>query len=520
MKKAPFWAGVRMRRTLAAADPDAPPRLVSLPASWDDSAASALAALAGGGGPVRLAAAAEAWIGQIAERAAAAGLDRTLSDRLRRLLLARRGAPDAGLWQGRAAGEPGFVLNLAAFHEPGLGFAVAGFAEAVETAVLALGLARPDVRRIAVRIADLAGLLSALGLDYQSAPARALAVAIAALLRGRADAASAHLFQLAAGAGRSPGFSPSRLPPALSCPGSCAAGSSVVPGLAEAASAALAEAAAAPALAHSATTAVAPAGPAEALLGVETAGIAPAFAPLRPEGGLTRTARTWLAARGISPEAALARTLGGETVFPAAPPAAASAIQDAVTPWLHEVTPLALAAPPAPLSKEGLPARARGYTQKVSIAGHRLYLRTGEYEDGRLGEIAIALNKEGPAVRSLTDAFAAAVSLGLQHGVPLAEFVEAFLGTRFAPAGPVDGDPAVPRATSPIDYVFRNLATSYLGRQDLPAAEAEEPGESAAALSLAAPLLPLDLPSRMASPGASRMASPGARRRALRLVAK
>ncbi|MGH7083800.1 MAG: TSCPD domain-containing protein, partial [Acetobacteraceae bacterium] len=155
------------------------------------------------------------------------------------------------------------------------------------------------------------------------------------------------------------------------------------------------------------------------------------------------------------------------------------------------------------------PARARGYTQKVSIAGHRLYLRTGEYADGRLGEIAIALSKEGPAARSLADAFAAAVSLGLQHGVPLAEFVEAFLGTRFGPAGPVDGDPSVPRATSPIDYVFRNLATSYLGRHDLPAPAAEEPGESAAV----PPLLPLDLP---ASPGAS----PGARRRALRLVAK
>ncbi|MGH7102138.1 MAG: TSCPD domain-containing protein, partial [Acetobacteraceae bacterium] len=431
MKNAPFWAGVRMRRTVAGADPDSPQRLVGLPASWEDTAASALAALAGGAGPVRLAAAAEAWIHPLGERAAASGLGNALADRLRRLILARRGAPDAGLWQGRpdmvtrvAGRHPvagrlpvagsGFVLNLAAFHDPGLGFAVQSFGEAVESAVLALGLADPGLatsgaQRIAVRIADFAGLLSALGLDYQGAEARALGAAIAALTRGRADATSAKLFQRTGGVGGTSGFAPSPLPPRLACPGP-----TVVPGLADAAAAALAEASAAPALAHAATTALAPAGPAETLLGVETAGIAPAFGPLRPEGGLTRAARTWLAARGINPEAALARTLAGEEVFPSVPPAAVSAMQEAVAAYLHDVTPVALAGPPARLGKESLPARARGYTHKVSIAGHRLYLRTGEYADGRLGEIAIALNKEGPAARSLTDAFAAAVSLGLQ----------------------------------------------------------------------------------------------------------
>ncbi|HUA76184.1 MAG TPA: TSCPD domain-containing protein, partial [Acetobacteraceae bacterium] len=209
MKIPPSWQGVRMRRTLAGTDPDAQRHLVTLPSSWDEAAASALALLTGGTGPVRLAFAAESWIRPLAHRAAAAGIALPLADRLHALLLTRRGAPDAGIWTGieaeigaeiwagtrrnRPEPVPGFVLNLAAFHEPGTGFAVAAFAEAVETAVLALALARPEAARIAVRIADLAGLLAALGLDYESAEARDVAAAIAALLRGRADTASASL---------------------------------------------------------------------------------------------------------------------------------------------------------------------------------------------------------------------------------------------------------------------------------------------------------------------------------------
>lgn len=486
-----------MRRTLAASDPDASPRLVSLPASWEDEAASALVGLAGGVGPVRLVDAAERFIRPIAARAKAIGLVVPLAERLRELLLRRRGAPDAAIWQGREEAA-GFILNLAAFHDPGTGFAVADFAAAVETAVCTLTLARPEATRIAVRIADFSALLAALGLAYDSPAARNLGAAIAALLRGQADAASAQLAAL-----RGSGFPPPvcRLPPP----------EAPLPGLTEVAAAALRAAEAAPRLAHIATTALGPAGFTEALLGVETASVAPLFSPLRPEGGLTRTARAFLAARGISAEAALVRALAGDALFPVVPPAAALAMQDQFEAYLHEVAPLASAAPPPalPHEKEALPARARGYTQKVSIAGHRLYLRTGEYADGRLGEIAIALNKAGPAVRGLMDAFAASVSLGLQHGVPLEEFAEAFLSTRFGPAGPVEGDPAVPRATSMIDYVFRNLATSYLGRHDLPAAEAEDPPEFAATTP---PLLPLDLP---ATP-----ASPGARRRALRLVSR
>ena len=105
----------------------------------------------------------------------------------------------------------------------------------------------------------------------------------------------------------------------------------------------------------------------------------------------------------------------------------------------------------------------KGYTQKATVGGHKVYLRTGEYEDGSLGEIFIDMHKEGAAFRSLMNNFAIAVSLGLQYGVPLEEYVEAFTFTRFEPAGLVQGNDRIKNATSILDYVFRELAVSYLG---------------------------------------------------------
>ncbi|HEY1680887.1 MAG TPA: LAGLIDADG family homing endonuclease [Candidatus Tumulicola sp.] len=114
-----------------------------------------------------------------------------------------------------------------------------------------------------------------------------------------------------------------------------------------------------------------------------------------------------------------------------------------------------------------MPERRSGYTQKAIIGGHKVYLRTGEYEGGQLGEIFIDMHKEGAAFRSLMNNFAIAISLGLQHGVPLEEFVEAFTFTRFEPNGPVTGHDHIKMATSLLDYIFRELAVSYLGRYDL-----------------------------------------------------
>ncbi|RMG96315.1 MAG: vitamin B12-dependent ribonucleotide reductase [Deltaproteobacteria bacterium] len=114
-----------------------------------------------------------------------------------------------------------------------------------------------------------------------------------------------------------------------------------------------------------------------------------------------------------------------------------------------------------------MPDRRGGYTQKAVIGGHKVYIHTGEYEDGSLGEIFIDMHKEGAAFRSLMNSFAIAVSLGLQYGVPLEEFVDAFTFTRFEPNGPVAGHKYIKMCTSIVDYIFRELAVSYLGRQDL-----------------------------------------------------
>ena len=124
--------------------------------------------------------------------------------------------------------------------------------------------------------------------------------------------------------------------------------------------------------------------------------------------------------------------------------------------------------------RKRLPGRRKGYTQKAAVGGHKVYLRTGEYDDGSLGEIFIDMHKEGAAFRSLMNNFAIAISIGLQYGVPLDEFVEAFTFTRFEPQGIVEGNDAIKMATSILDYVFREIAVSYLGRDDLAHVEPDD----------------------------------------------
>jgi ribonucleoside-diphosphate reductase alpha chain len=121
----------------------------------------------------------------------------------------------------------------------------------------------------------------------------------------------------------------------------------------------------------------------------------------------------------------------------------------------------------AKAARTRLPNRRKGYTQKAIVGGHKVYLRTGEYDDGRLAEIFIDMHKEGSAFRSLMNNFAIAISLGLQYGVPLEEYVEAFTFARFEPSGIVEGNDTIKMATSILDYIFRELAISYLGRSDL-----------------------------------------------------
>jgi ribonucleoside-diphosphate reductase alpha chain len=125
-------------------------------------------------------------------------------------------------------------------------------------------------------------------------------------------------------------------------------------------------------------------------------------------------------------------------------------------------------------ARRRLPARRRGYTQKAVVGGHKVYLRTGEFDDGSIGEIFLDMHKEGSAFRAMMDSFAIAISMGLQHGVPLEEFVDAFTFTRFEPSGMVEGNEAIKMSTSILDYIFRELAVSYLGRSDLAHVEPDD----------------------------------------------
>jgi len=115
----------------------------------------------------------------------------------------------------------------------------------------------------------------------------------------------------------------------------------------------------------------------------------------------------------------------------------------------------------------GMPDRRKGYIQKATIGDHKVYLHTGEYEDGKIGEIFIDTSKEGELVKALMNNFAIAISLGLQYGVPLDEFVSAYVGTKFEPSGKVHGNDRILSATSILDYIFRELAISYSNREDL-----------------------------------------------------
>ncbi len=118
-------------------------------------------------------------------------------------------------------------------------------------------------------------------------------------------------------------------------------------------------------------------------------------------------------------------------------------------------------------NRSKMPDRRKGYIQKVTIGDHKIYLHTGEYDDGKVGEIFIDMNKEGELAKALMNNFAIAISLGLQYGVPLDEFVDAFIETKFEPSGEIQGNDRILNASSILDYIFRELAISYMGREDL-----------------------------------------------------
>lgn len=504
-----LWEGLALTRHKLAADPDAPLRAVAIPAGWEAEAGEALAALVPGSRPITLPRAAEAWIGRAVTRGLKAGLldpagATHLAEGLRALLLTRRGAPGAEVWQGSAA-EARFVLNLPGFLDADDGFDLEGYAEAVRIGVRFLdALGRGKAGRLRLGFADMAGLLAALGLAYDAPEARHVAAGIAALTRGTAEAESG---QIAERMG-------AREPVALLWPAPPEA--TALPGLAAAARAALDAAAGCSGLRHASILVLTPADAAEALLGAETAGLFPASGATRTV--LTETGPTDVPTRAALAAARRAPQRVGALLAPVSE-TGRKLMAEAVLPFLHGAPPAPVAVPGPPRAPVERPRahgllshpRSAGGTFHAAVGGHKVAMRTAEDADGRLREIAFTLSKEGAAYRSLMDAFAQSVSLGLARGVSLEDYVTAFSYTRFGPAGSVEGDGTIIRATSVLDWAFRRLALDYLGRTDLPEpSEADCAPDSLGTPAQQAPLLPLDLPTAT---------GPAERRRGFRIVA-
>ncbi|MFT8897515.1 MAG: vitamin B12-dependent ribonucleotide reductase [Acetobacter sp.] len=542
-----FWNGVEMRTVMASADPDAPARAITLPADWDDDAASALAEIVTGIGAVSLPRESARWIDSFTSGApqpdgqsAAPSRGEIISGRsLAWLLILRQAAPTLAVWHGASDRRPGFVLNLAAFVLPGEDFAAETFVAALRLLCLVL---RTDARVKAARrngelpldeampseptlfdlpvasqttesvstdadmtgnllpdaplpivgeilLTNLDACLAALGLDYDSDDGRDAACSIVALttLVSREGTGCDHLPLM-----------PHR---------------HVLPGL----SAAIRDAWSRAAVDTEAPearieTGFSSPGPVDALLGCEACGLAPIFSPLGPDGQLAASTLNRLAARGLSVETALAASLAGESPLLLPTTDAHMRMYRALAGFVDRVParPDPTMAPPPRILPRGtlqpLPERHTGIAQKASVGGHRFFLRTAEYEDGTLGEIALTPARESAMVRGLMESFSQAVSIGLQYGAPLEDFVERFAYSSFGPAGTVEGDPVTSYATSILDYAFRALSNLYL-QQRLPDAPHEDDNQGNS------PLLPFDFKS-----GETPKPSAPGGRRGLRLV--
>ncbi|CEF41546.1 vitamin B12-dependent ribonucleotide reductase [Acetobacter senegalensis] len=495
------WNGVLMSTLQAAADPDAPFRSVTLPAEWDTDAASALAQLIPGTDAIDLPRAASRWVDALTQ-------DDATARSLIWLLLMRQAAPTEAVWACEFDRPPGFVLNLAAFVSPGEGFAAETFVAALRLLSRVLRdashtmgnqrngeLPLPDLfapqsenAQPAVKSSDVDGAgtpprcagdilltnldacLAGVGLDYDSEDGRAAACAIATLAT------------LTAHSGCGPESLP--LPPVRT----------VLPGLSETLRAVWNEAAVETENPLEAIeTGFSTSGPVDGVLGVEACGLAPVFSLLRPDGRLAQSTVNRLEARGFTTETALAAALAGETVLPLPGPTAHMAMYRALTGFIDRMP-----ARPDPAAqplrrklergmRRALPHRHGGFTQKTAIGGHRLFLRTGEYEDGTLGELSLTPTRESAMVKGLMESFGEAVSIGLQYGAPLEEYVNSFAYSCFGPSGTVEGDPVATYATSMLDYAFRALSEAYLGKKLPDGPHQDMQGEPD-------PLLPLDFP--------------------------
>ena len=478
-----------MRTLQTSTDPDSMMlRSVTLPSVWSDDAAQALTQLSPAeGGSVRLASEAARWVEAIDSTPPlphdpqdAPPVGRSLSC----LLLMQQMAPNAALWRNEPDGQPGFVIRLSGFVQDGI-FATEHFAACLKLACDSLrrleAARRPyrsgdlplfdepapfsdsDGPAGLILLTDLDACLAALGLDYDSDEGRQFATAISQLTRLIARAGTAH---------------PEA---AFSCP--------QAPDIEQAAIAISAATQSLTGLALIETGFSSP-GAVDALLDVEACGLGPVFSLVDGRGGLRASTLNRLAHKGLSPEAALALALDGQPPLQPAGAKAHALMHEAVLPFCDHLP--ALPEPETDDLKEKLgrgvrrplPMRQGGFSQRASIGGHRLFMRTGEFEDGTLASLSLAPPRESPMARGLMDCFSQAVSIGLQFGVPLDVFVEQFAYSRFGACGTVEGDDVASYATSMLDYAFRALSDAYLGQRlpDAPTDSGEKQQE--------APMLP------------------------------
>lgn len=480
-----------MRTVAITADPDSQTlRSVTLPASWDDNAAQALAELAVDGGPVRLASEAARWIDRIdttpqldqtSSKDGPVSIGRSLSY----LLLMRHMAPNRALWQGRDDEQFGFVVKLSSF--------VADNLFSPEQFVACLELACESLRRIhlsqkgersgdlplfeeyqqpvsgestagIILLSDLDACLAAIGLDYDSEEGRQFSIAVTALASLVLKKNTLRPLTVLA----SPLF-PSIEHIATAIAEACPACKAPFPPVE---------------LGFSAP------GPIDALLGVEACGLAPIFSPLDEKGHLRASTQSRLAFRGLTPEKALALALNNENPLPIADGFSFARMHDALIKLADYLPPRPEPEMETLLSRlergvrRSLPPRQNGFSQKTSIGGHALFMRTSEFEDGSLGALNLVPSRESPMARGLMECLGHAVSIGLQCGVPLETFIDQFAYTHFGPCGTVEGDPSVNYASSMLDYAFRVLSETYLGKHmpDAPLRSPEDQTED--------PLLP------------------------------
>ncbi|MXV45105.1 vitamin B12-dependent ribonucleotide reductase [Saccharibacter sp. 17.LH.SD] len=470
-----------MRTLQISTDPDSNMlRSVTLPSAWGDAAAQALAQLTiTSDGPVRLSSEAARWVDLIDATPPLSGTPKEtppVGRSLSCLLLMRHMAPNRALWQRLPDEQPGFVLRLSGFVQEGI-FSPEHF-------VACLKLACDSLRRLSIAhhaersgelplfddvktaqttqppagillLTDLDACLAAVGLDYDSDAARQMAQAIAGLTRVVARAGT---------------VTPA---PLFSCPAFPEfehTAVSITTAIGNTANLAPLE------------TGFSSPGPIEALLGVEACGLGPIFSFLDEQGHLRNSTTNRLAHRGLTPEKALALALDGVRPLPQPDGHSHERMQNSLVGLCDYLPPR-----PEPETEDAitrlergvrrpLPTRQSGFSQRASIGGHRIFIRTGEFEDGSLGSLTLTPPRESPMARGLMECLGQAVSIGLQFGAPLKAFVDQFAYTRFGPCGTVEGDPTTTYATSVVDYTFRALSEAYLGHH-MPDAPADHTAE-------------------------------------------